>query len=135
MQATLERGWKMREVKVNRKDLLVKIRENRTKHVAEFKDAVAGYKDAALKAIDEAVVKLRRSVEELKTGERLAIGAVHFNLTVPVNHAKDYDQVIAMLDMSIDDTLTIKSDEFACYVMDDWGWKADFEVTKAMYSR
>jgi hypothetical protein len=133
MRAVLERGMQMREVKVKRLELLAKVRENRTKHVAEFADAVKGYKDAALKAIDGGMAKMRRNIEELKAGETLQLSVIHFDLAVPVNHARDYDQVIAMLDMSVDDVLTIRSDEFACYVMDDWGWKEDFNNTKSLY--
>lgn len=116
----------MREVKVRRDELLVKIRENRIKHVAEYDEAVAGYKEAAAEAIDSATAKLKRQVEELRAGEVIALTAVMFNLRVPQNHSKDYDQVIAMLEMSVDDELSIRSDEFACYVMDDWDWKGDF---------
>lgn len=133
MNATLQRGMKMREVKVNRKELLEKVRANRETHVRDYEESVIGYKAAALKAIDEGMAKLRRSVEELKTGQVLHLAAVSFDLEVPENHKKDYDQVIAMLEMSVDDQLTIRSDEFALYVMDDWSWKANFDKTTTTY--
>lgn len=133
MRNVIERGMQMREVKVKRAELLAKIKENRLKHIAEFKEAVIGYKAEASKAIDKAMLKLKRSVEELQAGEVLRLEAVAFNLVVPQNHSRDYDQVIAMLEMSVDEQLTIRSDEFACYVMDDWGWKEEFSNTATMY--
>lgn len=65
----------------------------------------------------------------------MQLAAVMFDLQVPQNHAKDYDQVIAMLEMCVDDELSIRSDEFACYVMDDWDWKEDFLHTNKRYSK
>jgi len=124
----------MREVKVRRSDLLEKIKANREKHIADYKEAVAGYKQAALAAIDDGVAKLRKQVDELDQDEVMALTPVYFELAVPQSHAKDYDQVIAMLEMSVDEQLTIRSDEFAMYVMDDWQWKAAFERTKLSYS-
>jgi hypothetical protein len=117
---------KMREVKVKRLELLLAVRENRGKHISEYEEAVEGYKQAALDAVDKAMVKLRRRVEELEAGEVLVLDVVTFNLLVPRNHKQDYDQAIRMLEMSVDEELTIRADEFACYVMDDWDWKADF---------
>ena len=41
--------------------------------------------------------------------------------------------MILMLEMSVDEELTVRSDEFACYVMDDWLWKDDWQVSNAGY--
>lgn len=116
----------MREVKVKRSELLEKVRLNRKKHVAEYEEAVAGYKKAAIQEVDRALERLRARIDELQAGEVIHLQAVSFNLRVPENHAKDYDQVITMLEMSVDEELSVRSDEFACYVMDDWGWKEEF---------
>ncbi len=55
------------------------------------------------------------------------------NLTVPVDHTKDYDRVIRMLTMSTADEITISESQFTQYVMDEWNWKAAFVGTTAMY--
>ena len=125
----------MRDVKVKRTELLEKVKANREKHIAEYHEAVDGYKAAALAEIDKGVQSLRRQVESLQDGEMLRLAGVHFSLAVPENHAKDYDQVIAMLEMSVDAELTVRSDEFACYVMDDWDWKDNFTSVSEMYKR
>lgn len=135
MRAVLERGMKMRRVKVRREELLVRVRENRLAHIKEYKEGVAGYKEAAKEAIAKAMRRLASQVDELEEGEILQLTAVTFNLAVPQNHEKDYDQVIAMLEMSVDDELEIMSDEFACYVMDDWSWKEEFLNVSEMYKR
>jgi hypothetical protein len=111
------------------------VKSNRAKHIAEYKEAVEGYKAAAIKAIDRAMNRLKKRVQELETGEVLVLQAVTFDLQVPNNHAKDYDKVITMLEMSVDEELEIQADEFTCYVMDNWEWKENFQSTHRMYSR
>jgi hypothetical protein len=133
MRATLERGMKMRKVKVKREELLVKVKANREKHVAEYEEAVIGYKEEAIRAVDKVMGHLKTRIHDLEAGEVLYLHAVAFDLEVPQNHSKDYDQVIEMLTMSVDEELEIQSDEFACYVMDDWDWKQDFLHTNRKY--
>ncbi len=133
MRSVIEGRVQMRDVKVKRCELLEKVKENRQKHIAEYDEAVAGYKEAAIKAVDRALEKLRQQIDDLQAGEVLQLAAVSFDLAVPENHARDYDQVIAMLEMSVDDELTIRSDEFACYVMDDWDWKDHFLNVSRVY--
>ncbi len=112
----------MKEVKIKKSDLLKKIKDNRRKHVEEYKAAVEGYKEEALKEVKEGMKKLERQIKNLEKGEMLAIASVHFNLPVPENHEKEYDQAIEMLDMSVDDVLTISYNEFSQYVLDRWEW-------------
>ena len=124
----------MRDVKVRRLELLGKIKANREKHLEEYDEAIDGYKAAAIEEIDRAVAKLKNRVEELERGEVIHLAGVSFKLPVPQNHVKDYDQAITMLEMRVDDELTIRADEFACYVMDDWEWMHDFKAVTRNYS-
>ena len=133
MRAIIEKGMKMREVKVLRSVLLEKVRENREKHIKDYHDACEGYKAQAIQRIDEVMGDIKSRIERLRQGQVIELVAVSFGLNVPRSHEKDYDQVIAMLQMSVDDTLTVRSDEFACYVMDDWEWKAEWTHSNSMY--
>lgn len=135
MRAVLQKGIKMRDVKVRRKELLEKIKDNKEKHIKEYEEAVRGYKQAALNEIQKGMDKLRKQVENLEGGEMIRLAAVSFSLPYPESHEKDYNQVIAMLEMSVDEELTIKSDEFACYVMDDWDWMPLFKDITSNYRR
>lgn len=155
MRAALQKGFQMREVKVKRLELLEKIKANRLKHISEYRDGVNGYKELAIKKVLEIHQKAKKDLkenverilskienmtpEEIENGPGnsvIILQQLSFNLPVPVSHEKDYNQVISMLEMSVDEHLTIKSDEFACYVMDDWDWKIDFEnLTKSYISK
>jgi transketolase len=129
MQATIERGWGMRKVEVKRDEVLKRIEDNLQKHVAEYKEAVTGYKQESLKRLDE----LRKKVNDnLPEGSQMVPLLLH--LEMPVSHEDDYKQVIEMLKMSVQDTVTLESDEFACYVMDHWKWKQAFTATNNRYT-
>jgi hypothetical protein len=133
VRATFERNWEMREVKVRRDELLEKIKINREKHIKEYKEACEGYRQQALAKIEEVTQKLRQKFETLKEGEYIQLAAITFGLDVPESHEKDYDQVIMMLEMSIDNEINLKSDEFACYVMDDWDWQTTWKMSNSKY--
>jgi hypothetical protein len=124
----------MKDVKVKKLELLATVRANRKTHIADFEEAVLGYKEQAKAEIEKAMERMKRQIDELEAGEVLAVARFHCTLAVPQNHEKDYDQVIKMLEMSVDDELTIRADEFAMYVMDDWSWKEDFKNVTATYS-
>lgn len=133
MRPILQGKFQMHEVKVKCKELLEKIKKNRFTHIIEYKQAVEGYKQAAIAKVEDKMQYLKRQINQLKEGEMIQLASVTFTLAVPQNHEQDYDQVIEMLEMSVDDTITIKANEFACYVMDDWDWKADFLNTSNIY--
>jgi hypothetical protein len=42
------------------------------------------------------------------------------SLTEPSDHTKDYDRVVAMLEMSVDETIILDAHDFDQYVMDNW---------------
>jgi hypothetical protein len=111
-------------VTVNKAELLEKIKANREQHRAIFEEAVEGYREAAIKVLNEAT-------ERLLSGKVIQ---VYFGLNKPKDHTGDYDNVIAMLEMHTDATLRIGQKEFAQYVRDDWEWKRHFLGTTAQYS-
>lgn len=123
----------MREVTVQKKELLEKVIANREVHIREYQEACDGYRTKALTKIDEVFGDLKKKIEDLKDGQTIALMSVSFGLDVPVSHEKDYDQVIQMLKMSTEETIKLSSDEFACYVMDDWDWKQTFITSNARY--
>ena len=110
------------------------VKENRAKHITEYKEAVAGYKRTALESIERVMDIMRRRIESLKEGEMIRLDNVAFNLVVPESHEKDYDQAICMLEMSVDTELVLRYDEFAKFVMDDWDWKEQFTATSNFYN-
>jgi hypothetical protein len=115
----------MRNVTVNRDEFLVEVTANREAHREVFEEALDGY-HRRLKA------ELEQRVRDLKAGRRIN---QYIGLPEPEDHTDDYDRVIMMAHMSVEDTITLSEDEFAMYVMDQWRWKQDFAETTRRHLR
>lgn len=113
----------MNSVTVNRKVLLEKLKTNRAAHRDLFLKAQVGYREQVIKELD-------RMLADARTG-----GVIQrvVSLPEPHDHTDDYDNAIAMLEMSVDEQLEITAHEFNMYVMDKWGWKAASDTVSAMY--
>lgn len=114
----------MKEVTINKSEALAKLRENRAAHKAIFDEAVEGFRKQAAKL-------LREEIKRVASGK---IEQVYVLLPRPVDHTRDYDRVISMLEMSVNDEVVISQNDFASYIMDDWGWKREFLETNSSYS-
>ncbi|AMV24681.1 hypothetical protein VT84_09820 [Gemmata sp. SH-PL17] len=134
MAATFKRmGWEDREVKVKRDELLAVLRENRERHIREYKAACIGYREVALGRLEESFQEAREVVNRLKEGQTVSVVGFRISLSVPVNYEKAYDQIIRMMEMSVDTEIVLTASQFACFVMDDWEWKEDWAASIAQY--
>ena len=114
----------MSTVRVKREAVLEKLHENREGHRAVFEEAIEGYHRAVIRALEE-------SLSDAMAGRRYKPAIM---LPEPQDHTRDYDRVIEMLSMSLDDEMELTDHEFAMYVQDDWGWKGDFVGTTRNYT-
>jgi hypothetical protein len=110
-------------IRVKRAELLEALRKNRDTHKDTFEQATVGYRKRAIEELDS-------SLADAKAGKKIrrSIGLVE-----PMNQTKDYDRVIRMLEMTVDDVVTIGATEFQQYVMDDWSWKEQFTASNSAY--
>jgi len=76
------------------------------------------------------IQELNQALEDAKAGRQIT---TQIRLPAPEDHTADYDRVIRMLEMSVDDELEITSHEFDWYVMDNWQWKGLVSQTCGMY--
>ncbi len=113
----------MRKVTVKQEELLEILRENRKTHKADYEDAYKGY-------LDSCKEKLQELIEGFESGD---IETVQWTEFPPQSQVKDYDRVIRMLELSVDDEIELSADEFANYVQDDWHWKDNWAVANAAY--
>jgi len=150
VQLVLDKGWSMRKVTVNREKLLTALRENKAKHVAEYTEAVKGYKEQATKRLEAAIKKARkRLTESMGTiqkridtfGEEqlpdviTVLNTESFALKVPRNYEKSYEVAIRMAEMEVADVVELGQDEFQCFVLDDWDWKNEFTSINSTYTK
>lgn len=113
----------MQTVRVDRDELLAKIKGNRDRHRSEFEQAFEGFRRKMRERLEE-------HLDMLAKGETPPIT---LNLVIPKDHTDDYDQVIEMLIMSVEESVELQHHEFAQYVRDDWGWKNEHITTSAFY--
>lgn len=114
----------MQNVTVARKELLDKIKENAKTHKEEYNAAFVEYRK-------DAIEKLQAQLDKAQKGEAFL---THIALPTPENHSKDYERVISMLKMSVDETVELDAHAFDQYVLDNWSWKHTFAATNAMYT-
>lgn len=106
----------MENVEVRKDELLEKLNANRADHRSIFEEALEGFQR-------EAEAELKLQLDMLSKGLRRDIKVVK---PVPVDHTRDYDRAIQMIEMSVSPTIALSERDFAMYVMDDWGWQGQF---------
>lgn len=115
----------MNAIRVTKNDLLKAVRENREKHRTIFLEAQKSYRDMA-------ITELEMHLADARGGKRISRS---LTLIEPMDQTKDYDRVIRMLEMTSDDAILLEEHDFRTYVLDEWKWKSQFNVSNAMYSK
>ena len=54
-------------------------------------------------------------------------------LPMPDDRTCDYDRAIGMLEMEVNDEVTIDQEEYSNYVSDDWAWKHQWSLSNINY--
>lgn len=107
-----------RTVNVERGELISSLKEGREKHVAEYEQAKADYAEAAVKFLGDA----------LKRAKKGDLSDITFKLPKPESHAAEYDEIIAMMERSVDNTISLDSQSFRAYFLGEWEWKRGFDL-------
>jgi hypothetical protein len=115
----------VRPVTVNKLDLAEKIKANRDQHRTIFEEALAGYREEAMKV-------LAGHIAALKSGKPKR---VQVYLPFPEDHTDDYDAALGMLEISVDNTVELDETAFRQLVLNEWSWTKQFLNTNAGYSR
>jgi hypothetical protein len=115
----------METIKVKKDELLQIVKDNRKKHKTEYAESIRAYR---VKAGD----LFARELEKIISGEKFVTS---ISIQKPESHIKDYDLVIQMLKMSVDDVIEMGQYEFNQYVNDDWSWKQTFSSSVYSNSR
>ena len=116
----------MRNVNLNKLELLDILRSNKEKHIAEFKESVQDYTKAALK-IAESNLLLAQS------GDVEQIAKIRSLPTKPTSYEDSYTRAIRMLELSVDDVIELEEHIFNQLVLDEWSWKMNFTASGALY--
>lgn len=113
----------LQSVRVSKNDLLSALEQNKEAHREIFEKAMDGYKAKAIELLEDEIERIKRNAPE----------KVFVSLLMPEDHTADYMRVIEMLVWSIDEEVWLTQQEFASYVMDDWGWRESFAASTQPY--
>lgn len=119
---------RQRSVNVSRQELLTKLKENLIIHKAEYAEALIECHRKLIEDLEETSKKVGKLTKPDK------LKNFSFTFRFPQNHQKDYEEVIEMLEMSIDDNINLDAESFKAYIKNEWSWSGQFNSTKALYS-
>ncbi len=119
-------GLHSQSVNVSRLQLLEALRLNLEKHKSDYTEAVINYRLALQADLTAALVQANDLNSRL---DKIGVDFSH-----PQSYASQYQQVIDMLEYSVDETINLDSQAFRAYVKDEWSWKGSFELSKSTYA-
>lgn len=119
-------GLHSQSVNVSRLKLLDALRLNLEKHKEDYTQAVINYRIALQVDLTSALVQANDPKSRL---DKINVDFDH-----PKSYAGQYQQVIDMLEYSVDETINLDSQAFRAYVKDEWAWKSSFELSNSTYS-
>ena len=115
----------MQEVRLQKAKLLEIIRKNREEHHAIFLEAQIKYREVAIKLLD-------RQLAAAREGKPFVLRQF-IELVQPVDHTADYDRAIQMLELSVDDVITLTALDFSNLVQDQWQWTQQWATSTSRY--
>ena len=116
----------MNEVKLNKGDLLEVLKRNLAKHTAEVAE-LRGERTG--KVLDHMQSESEKALSDAN------YQPVTKDFPMIESHESEYKKVIRMVEMSVEDELTLDSRSFDQYVMDNWSWKSALNFTKSLYGK
>lgn len=126
----------MKDLKYDKNKLLDIIQANRNQHETEFLEAWKNWRN-----------EFEDKVAEL-LGEASLVGPltdpfkknyIDFQPVIdlwydqPKHYLEEYDRVLEMLELSDNNVVELNSNDFNCYIQDNWAWKQDFTSNSGKY--
>lgn len=109
---------RQQSVNVKRTELIVALQTGLQVHQKQYTEALVDYKEAITLFFELA----------LKRAQDGDFSNVNHGLTQPVNRGEDYAKVIEMLEVSVDENITLDSEAFRAYYKNDWPWSRGFAL-------
>lgn len=110
---------------VSRIRAIENVEANKAKHIEEYADQLAGWKikmDEYGKHLSDWAASNAKRADREEEPER------------PVNYVEEYDNLLAMLDWHIEESLELSECDFNKIVKDEFHWSGIFTSNSSMYS-
>lgn len=118
----------MKQVTVDRVELMHVMADNREAHAHNYRQALEDRKETMRETLTDWLALMEADPEKAYSYTNELV------FPIPPNYLEEYDRVLAMLEMSSEETITLDSTEFDCYVRDKWQWKNAFLRATTAYS-
>jgi len=115
----------MNEIVVEKQRLIEIMKQNRENHAKIVEEAQAGFRARVISRLDEmlAMAKQGRKID------------INVGLQMPVDMTGEYDTVIGMLELDINETVELDQYQYKNWVQDDWDWSRQALASNAFYSK
>lgn len=117
------RGINGRTVNVKRVELLEVLKKNKQEFILEYNQALIDFKEKMI----------RELASNLKLAKKNKLEKVSLNLSPPSDYAEYYQEVIDMLEVSVDDVVNLDADAFKAYYKNEWSWSNSFKTLVGSY--
>jgi len=97
-------------------ELIKKIEENKKRHIELYNEAMIGYRKNIIEAFS-------KKLNDAKEGKDVYH---HIDLSRPESREQEYDCLLGMLRMTIEQHMVLTRQQFMQYVNDQWSWKGSF---------
>lgn len=114
----------MNEITVKKDKLIEIMKKNRAAHHDIVVEAQEGFRKRVIERLDEMLALA-------SSGKKIDLNV---GLVMPVNMTHEYDKVIGMLELDINDEVELEAHEYSQWVLDDWTWSRQATVSNAFYS-
>jgi len=111
-------------VRMAKSALLERVKANRETHRADYLEAKEAFNVRLVDWFDE---QKKMALE----GKQFAVA---WTEVVPEDRTGDYDAVIDMLELSLDDEIILERREFRMYVRDEWSWSLTNKASFSTYT-
>lgn len=114
----------MQTIRVNKVNLVEKIRANRDEH----KDIVAA---AQVRYRERVIEELDSRLADAKAGKPINIV---ISLPMPTDYTQEYENALSQLEWELEDEVEIAPEDFNTWVLNQWRWVAQFAGTSLAYA-
>jgi hypothetical protein len=116
----------MNDVRIKKESLIEIVAKNRAEHRDIFLKAQEKYRAVVIQLLD-------KTLADARDGRPFVLNEIT-RLVMPVDHTKEYDRALLMLDLEVETVVTLDENDFASLVQDQWNWSRQWAVSNSQYT-
>jgi len=114
----------MKEVNIKKSEVLEALKKNREQFKKDYTVALEGYRLSIINIMGNYL----RDFKKLKLEEIDTFPNVPYSYNKPQNHTEEFDTAISMLELEVNDTITLTANEYKQYFLNKWSWYERWRV-------